>query len=106
MRERAVMFLDREQAARADERKPVGLQTMRGRAVDALYFSREGDLQAEALRLKDTSTAPHATVFMFVEGSHDIALQSVRYLATEIEVIEAFSDWVAPKDPAAPKVRQ
>jgi len=173
-RERAVMFLDREQAARADERKPVGLQSMRGRAVDALYFSREGDLQAEARRLKGIGTAPHeadikpvdrflmerfvtgslrvtgpaetrdgvlcfknprversdfkktlrllaldietegldgkllsiagicegeAKVFMLAEGSRDIALQSVRYLATEIDVIEAFSDWVAAADP-------
>ncbi|MDX2054435.1 MAG: DNA polymerase II [Polyangiaceae bacterium] len=58
-RERAVMFLERERAGRADERKPVGLRTLGGRAVDALYFLREGDLQAEAARLKDAGTLAH-----------------------------------------------
>ncbi len=173
-RERAVMFLERERAARADERKAVGLKTMRGRAVDALYFAKEGDLQAEAQRLKDTGSAPQeadvkpvdrflmerfvtgslrvtgaaeerdgvlcfknprversdfrkilrllsldietegldgkllsiagicegdAQVFMLGEKSEGAAIDSVTYLATELDVIEAFSEWVAAKDP-------
>lgn len=173
-RERAVMFLERGQAARADERKPVGLQSLRGLAVDALYFSRESDLQAEAQRLQNSGTPPHeadikpvdrflmerfvtgslrvtgpaeerdgilyfknprversdfkkplrllsldietegldgkllsiagicegeAKVFVLAEGSSDIPIDAVSYLATELEVIEAFADWVAVKDP-------
>lgn len=50
--ERAVMFIEREVAANADERKELGLATLWQTPVDALYFRRRGAMLDERERLR------------------------------------------------------
>ena len=52
-RQDAVMFVERAMEAQARERKPVQLQSLLGRPVDALYFSSQRDLVQERRRLRE-----------------------------------------------------
>lgn len=52
----AVMFVPRETEAQAGERRPVELQTLDGRAVNALYFTSRRERDREARRLRQVGT--------------------------------------------------
>ncbi len=74
----AVLFLDRRVPSEAGRRRPVELQSLAGRPVDAVYFGSQRDLVAERARIRqgmgrtlEGTVKPHDRFLMerFVTGS-------------------------------------
>ena len=77
-RQPAVCFVDRGVRTEVGERKPVELQSLQGRPLDAVYFRRQRDLREERRRLREGllrthegDVKPHDRFLMerFVTGS-------------------------------------